>query len=292
MARKSRLGKGLGALIPEKAFNEDDILEKEGIREISLAQIEPNPHQPRQDFHDDTLEELQKSITEHGIIQPLVVVRKDNCYVIVAGERRYRAAKRAGLNTVPCIVRALEDYEIMEIALVENLQREDLSPLEEALAFKALAEEFSLTQQQISEKVGKSRSYVANMMRLLGLPPQLQQLLSDGQLTVGHARALLSLDTSQLQAEVAKQVIKRKLNVRQTEKLIQKIQSEAENVSRETSPESHVENLILKEFEDNLTYNLGTNVKIKHGKKKGYIEIEYYSEEELERLVSILGSTK
>lgn len=283
----------MSALIPDGRTLEPDA-EQEGLQEISLHLLKPNPRQPRREFGEEALRELQSSIEEHGVIQPLIVVKQDEHYIIVAGERRYRAARRAGLASVPCIVRSFDDHELMQIALVENLQREDLNPIEEARAYQRLAEEFGLTQQDISDRVGKSRSYVANMMRLVNLPLPVQEYVSRETLSVGHARALMGLsDCEELLLEAAKQVVEKQLNVRQTEKLVKRLKNLDNDVSRETPAKKQIANLILREFEENLKYSLGTNVRIKHGRnKRGKIEIEYYSEQELERLVSLLGTKK
>lgn len=294
MAKRSkRLGTGLSALIPDGRTLEPDA-EQDGLKEIPLKLLKPNPRQPRQDFSEEALRELQSSIEEHGVIQPLIVVRQEEHYIIVAGERRYRAAKRAGLASVPCIIRSFDDHELMQIALVENLQREDLNPIEEASAYQLLAEEFGLTQQEISERVGKSRSYVANMMRLVNLPLQVQEYVSRETISVGHARALMGLsDREELLLEAAQQVVEKQLNVRQTEKLVKRLKNLDNIVSRETQPKKQIADLILREFEDSLKHSLGTNVRIRHGRnKRGKIEIEYYSEQELERLVSLLGTKK
>lgn len=293
MVKKHGLGRGLDALIPITSkisrLAQHDDNDHVFVQEIPVDRISPNPHQPRREFTSEHLEELKNSIAEHGIIQPLIVVDQGSRHVIVAGERRWRSAKLAGLETVPCIVRAFSELELMEVALIENLQREDLSPMEEAYAYRLLLDDFNLTQVQISQKIGKSRSYVANMVRLLSLSLELQEYVSRGTLSVGHARALLALDDNDgLRQEVAEQIISRHLNVRQTENLIQRLRK-VKDVSRETSKKhTHVQALIMREIEEELKSSLGTQVRIKHGEKKGSIEIEYYSEEELQRIITLL----
>lgn len=275
-----RLGKGLGALI-----SESDYEDSESIQEIAITKCRPNPYQPRKTFDADALEELKISILEYGIIQPLIVRKSIKGYEIVAGERRYRAAKEAGLKTVPAIVKEYNDQNMMEIALLENLQREDLSVIEEAIAYKSLIKELSLTQDELSEKLGKSRSHIANTMRLLLLPENVIMYISNGELTMGHGRALLGLNDKTNIEALAKQIRQKNLNVRQVEKLIIELNSEKAKVK----PEEREEDIFLKAQATILRDVLGTNVKIQKSKNKGKIEIEFYSNEDLEKIIDLLN---
>lgn len=276
-----RLGKGLGAL-----FNESDYEEgNESIQELKITECRPNPYQPRKTFDADALDELKTSILEYGIIQPLIVRKSIKGYEIVAGERRYRAAKEAGLNTVPAIVKDYNDQKMMEIALLENLQREDLSVIEEALAYKSLIKELSLTQDELSVKLGKSRSHIANTMRLLLLPENVIMYINNGELTMGHGRALLGLNDKKNIEAVAKQIRQKTLNVRQVEQLIIELNSDKAKVK----PEKLTEDIFLKAQATILRDVLGTNVKIKKSKDKGKIEIDFYSNEDLENIINLLN---
>jgi ParB family chromosome partitioning protein len=281
VSRSRGLGKGLQALIP---------IESEGGREqesnlIALALIDPNPFQPRRSFDEEQMAELVQSIRQHGVVQPVVLRQRGTRYQLVAGERRCRAARQAGLREIPAVVRELDDEQLMELAIVENLQREDLNPIEEAQAYAQLMERLGLTQEQVAERVGRSRPHIANTVRLLQLPRVLQEYVSRGTLTAGHARALLSLSEPQ-QLVVAEQIISQGLNVRQAEQLARQV-LEKVNVSRETRPTPTPSPEVL-DVERQLQTALGTKVKVVRGRKRGKIEIEFYSGEELERLIELL----
>lgn len=270
---KRRLGRGLSALIPD-ADDED------GAREVELGLIKPNPYQPRTEFDDQKLEELARSIEEHGVIQPIIVRKKDDGYELVAGERRWRAAKKAGISKIPAIVKEYSDSQMLEIALLENLQREDLNPIEEATAYKQLIEDLGITQEALSKRIGKSRSVIANSIRLLNLPEEIQNLLAKGKITTGHARALLSLDNEKEQKQMAQKILEKDLTVREIERLVKKPKKQNKRKER-TNP-------LITHLEDRLKQFFGTKVKVRSGKNKGKIEIEYYSEEDLERILELV----
>lgn len=277
---KKGLGRGLQALIPE--YDNDN---EQGIETVKLLDIEPNQYQPRKHFDDESLMELADSIREHGVIQPIIIRQRNSGYQIVAGERRWRAAKLAGLSEIPVIIKNFDERQVMEIALIENLQREDLDPIDEAKAYKSLMEQFNLTQEDISKRVGKSRSAIANSIRLLNLDDKIQEMVSEGKITTGHAKVILSLQNKEKQFIAANKVIEKNLNVRETEKLIKDMTDEKVKTSK--MPEKT--NIYLKEMEDNLCNFLGTKVKIlKSGKNKGRIQIEYYGEDDLARLLEII----
>ncbi len=292
MSKPRALGKGLGALIPQ--LEEEDL---QNTMEIPIDEIELNPFQPRRTFDQESLNELAGSIKIHGILQPLVVRKKDHRYQLIAGERRLRAAKLAGLETVPVIIKELDDRAVMEIALVENLQREDLNPIEEAEAYQKLIEEFSLTQEEVAKAVGKSRTAITNTLRLLNLPSEIQQMVLENKLTMGHARALLGLESVDQQLYLSKKVIDEQLSVRNTEELVRLMNASPE-VPRETSAETKKElstredqlDPNLQAIVDDMTRLFGTKVRIKTSGNRGRIEIEYYSQEELERITEILLS--
>lgn len=271
-----RLGKGLGALI--------NIEEEETVEQIPINQCRTNPYQPRKTFDADAIEELKTSILEYGIIQPLIVRKSIKGYEIVAGERRFRAAKEAGLKEVPVIVKNYDDHKMMEIALLENLQREDLTVIEEAQAYKNLIENLNLTQEELSKKIGKSRSHIANTMRLLSLPEDIIVYISNGELSMGHGRALLGLKNKDHLRPLVDKIRKENLNVRQVEQLIQELNKKKQR-TKKVKPKKDIfiqqQETVLREF-------LGTNVNIKRNKNKGKIEIEFYSDDELNRLISLL----
>ncbi|MGR6899356.1 ParB/RepB/Spo0J family partition protein [Rummeliibacillus sp. TYF-LIM-RU47] len=273
------LGKGLGAL-----FQEQDLSERDQVTQISIKDIRANPFQPRKIFDQSALEELAQSIKEHGILQPIIVRKKRVKYEIVVGERRFRAAQLAGLVEVPAVIRELDDAQMMELAILENLQREDLSPIEEAEAYQSLLEALKLTQDQLSQRLGKSRPHIANHIRLLSLPKDIQQYINDGALTMGHGRTLLGLKNKKQIPLVAEKVIKQHLNVRQLEELVQSLN---EDVSRETKNKGK-KDIFLEEKESQLRDYFGTNVLIKKTKNKGKIEIEFFSEDDLERILELL----
>lgn len=295
MAKKG-LGKGLDALFMSDFQNvpsSPSPSQPEGGAEsnlIKISDIDPNKNQPRKLFFDDSLEELADSIRTHGILQPLALRRAEGGrYQIIAGERRFRAAKRAGLTEVPAVIVDADDRAVAELALIENLQREDLNPVEEAEGFKALIEEFSLTQEEAAERLGKSRSSLANAMRLLALAPDALALLREGRIERGHAKVILGLTDKDKQAEAASIVAEKNLNVRQTEELVRRM-----NKSTLTPPEEHdaVEVDYVAALERDLTKSLGRRVKLTHGKKKGKIELEYYGNDDLDRLIKILNGIK
>ena len=273
------LGKGVNALFPGESLSK-----AESVEHIHVKSIKPNPYQPRKIFDEKAIEELGDSIKEHGILQPIIVRKTGMTYEIVVGERRYRAAKLAGLDEVPAVVRVLTDEETMEFAILENLQREDLTPIEEAEAYHNLMEKLKLTQEQLAFRLGKSRSHIANHVRLLSLPEKVRATITEGKLSMGHGRTLLGLRNKEQIISVANRVLKESLNVRQLEKLVQKIN---EDVPRETKPKEK-EDLFLIERESTLRDYFGTNVTIKKTKNKGKIEIEFFSEDDLERILELL----
>lgn len=285
MAKKG-LGKGLGALISEDFSIENET--NTGVAELKITQIEPDPTQPRKDFDQEKLDLLAESIRMHGVIQPLIVTeQKDGFYRIIAGERRWRAAKQAGLTTVPAVVRQYSKEQSAEIALVENLQREDLNGIEEARGYKTLMEEFSLTQQQVAEKVGKSRPAVANALRLLNLPESVQDMVIYGELSSGHARAISGLSDPELQIDLAQKVIAQDLSVRQIEKIITQLDQPKPEQQEEKFLDLNLKTQ-LKKIQTELQSFLGTKVKVVSGKNKGKIEIEYYDLSELERVIELI----
>lgn len=282
MAKKTGLGKGIGSLFPA----EDTLTAENGILELSLNQIEPDANQPRKNFDAEKLEILADSIRQHGLIQPIIVAQNGyESYTIIAGERRWRAAKKAGLKKIPAIISSYSEQEKKEITLIENLQREDLNPIEEALGYKDLISIYNLTQEEISQKVGKSRSAVANSMRLLSLEPELQKHLISGEISEGHARAALSLDGFVLREFLINRIIEDGLNVRQAEKLAKDLQK---TPAKPRSKEVSAYDIELERIQSRLETHFGTKVTISHTKKKGKIEIEYYGNEDLERILNIL----
>lgn len=276
------LGKGLNAIFANMEPEKEEV-----VREINLKELRPNPYQPRKIFEKEAIDELKKSILEHGILQPIIVRKSIKGYEIVVGERRYRAAKEAKLEKVPVVVRELNEQQMMELAVLENLQREDLTPIEEASAYQLLMEKLSITQEQLAKRLGKSRPHIANHIRLLSLPPKIQQLISDGKISMGHGRALLGLRKKDKINVMVEKVIKEGLNVRQLEKLIQSVN---ENVPRETKKPKQEKNVFIREQETFLRERFGTTVNIKQGKKKeaGKIEIEFFSNDDLERILELL----
>jgi ParB family chromosome partitioning protein len=272
---KTALGRGLDALIPGKGGQE--------IVEIDIARVAAAAEQPRKVFRDETLRELAASIKEKGVLQPLIVAREDGgTFRLIAGERRLRACQMAGLRKVPAIIRETDPEDALEIALIENIQREDLGPVETAQAFRRLMKQFGLTQEKLSEKVGKDRATVANYLRLLKLPEEIKALMNDGRLSMGHARAILSLEGGPAQMEAARKIVGRGLSVREAEALAKRGAKPARAV-RKKRPDPQIASL-----EDRLKRSLGTKVSIKHAGKRGRIEIEYYSLEELDRLLDLL----
>lgn len=277
MTKKFGLGKGLGALIPEENSNDDSILK------IQINLIKPNNSQPRKNFDEDKIIQLSESIKEHGIIQPLVLKKEGNYFLIVAGERRWRAAKAIGLKEVPAVILDLDDKQVLEISLIENIQREDLNPIEEAIAYKKLLEEFDFTQELLSKRIGKSRAAIANCIRLLHLDSRVQEYLIEGVITEGHGRALLPLEDKDLQYKFAQMIIDEQLNVREVEAIIKNIGKEKKaKKQNENNPYYNDIKAKLESFFD-------TKVVFKTNGNKGKIMIEYYSEEELQRIIDILN---
>ena len=300
MARKGGLGKGLDILIPQGVLKEDAQKEKEQVKVspekengdfmVKISMVEPNKEQPRKSFDEAALNELAESIKQHGIIQPLVVVKKDKHYEIVTGERRWRAAQLAGLKTVPVVVKNLTEQEIMEISLIENIQREDLNPIEEAMAYQRLMQEFHMKQDEISQKVCKSRAAIANSVRLLKLDKDVQQMLIYRQITSGHARALLALENLDEQYDLATRIVEEGLSVRETEELVKLVNEpqEEKNEEKKEEPVDEQTKLIYQNYENLLKQVMGTKVSIKNKiNDKCKIEIEYYSLDELERLLDL-----
>ncbi len=280
MNQKKVLGRGLGALIPQKAEPAPHA-HAAGLAQIPIEQIQPNPYQPRRAFNEASIDELARSVREHGIVQPLVVTRAGDKYKLIAGERRFRAAQKAGLTTVPVIVKNLvKSGDALQIALVENIQREDLNPMEEANAYHQLHDEFGMTQEEIARRVGKERSTVANFLRLLRLPEAVKKLLAGGQLSMGHARALLSIDSAKKQEALAERVVKNDLNVRQTEMLA------SEKPKREKKEKA--KDVFTRDAEEKLQRTLRTKVEIDRKRHGGVIHIRFGSEDELIRVVEDL----
>ena len=310
-AKRKGLGKGINNLIPEtdvirstpKKKTEKKEVVKEVVKEVikevkvpvpgdtmmKISDIEPNREQQRKNFDKEALQELADSIKQFGIIQPIVVQKKDDYYEIIAGERRWRAAKLAKLKEVPVIIKEYSDREVMEIALIENIQRKDLNPIEEALAYKSLIDEYSLKQEELANRVSKSRTAIANSMRLLKLTDSVQNMLINDEISMGHARALLTLEQEDLQIEAAKTIVSKGLSVRDTEKLVKSIL----NPKQVKLPIPSAEAAIYDAIANKLREKMGTKVSINHKKNgKGKIEIEYYSQEELERLLEMFDDIK
>lgn len=295
MVKKSGLGKGLDVLIPSDSkklmethhhteTKTDQNETKERIQTLRISEIEPNRLQPRKNFDEDALEELSESIKQFGVIQPLIVQKKGSRYEIIAGERRWRAAKKAGVKTIPVIIKEYTPQEVMEISLIENIQREDLNPIEEAQAYRRLLEEYKLKQDEIAEKVSKSRTTVTNALRLLKLDERVQQMVIDDMISTGHARALLALESKEEQFETANRIFDEKLSVRETEKLVKLLQN-----PKPSKPKEEVYGLVYKGIEERMKTLLGTKVTVSHNaNNKGKITIEYYSNEELERIVDMM----
>ena len=283
MAVKKGLGRGLGALLGD--YNEDTPQENSGFRMLPLHRVEPNPDQPRKDFDPEELEALAESIRTHGILQPLAVRETgEGHYQIIAGERRWRAARQAGLSEIPAVILEADDARVRELALIENLQRQDLNSIEEALGYQSLMNDFGLTQEEAAERVGKSRPAVANALRLLSLTPEVTELVRSGSLSAGHARAVLSLKDPKKQNEAAGKIVNLGLSVRQAELLCRNMSRE-----QEKKPEPVVLQVdYVKECEKNLSRRLGRGVKIVNGKRKGRFELEFYGEEDLQKLLDAL----
>lgn len=315
MAKRTGLGKGLGAIFGdevmesaaeeqeiknhqkqeavEAAAKKDEVPDSETGKEmfLKLSSIEPNRNQPRNEFKEDSLLELAESMKEYGVLQPLLVQKKGDFYEIIAGERRWRAAKLAGLKEVPVVIREYTKQQSMEIALIENVQREDLNPIEEAKAYQRLMQEFSLKQEEIAARVAKNRVTITNSMRLLKLDERVQDMLIQNQITGGHARALLSVEDPELQFQLAGKIVAESLSVREVEKLVKSLSKKKE--PKEKKEEDVSLSLIFRELEDRMKSAMGTKVSInRKDKNKGRVEIEYYSEAELERIVELIESIR
>lgn len=299
MAAKKGLGKGLDSLIADKVNTKQETKKtKENKPEsehpadavmMDINKVEPNREQPRKKFDEDALLELAESIKQFGVLQPLLVQERDSYYEIIAGERRWRAAKLAGVKEIPVIIKKLTEQEIMEISLIENIQREDLNPIEEALAYKRLLTEFHLKQDEVAERVSKSRTAVTNAMRLLKLNEKVQQMVIDEMLTTGHARALLGIEDQEKQYVIAQKIFDEKLSVRDTEKLVKNIQNEKKNKKEELAKIDPKLEAIYHDLEEQMKGILGTKVSINpRDAKKGKLEIEYYSQDELDRIIDLI----
>ncbi len=276
--QKKVLGRGLGALIPARNIDAAPPV-TDGLMQLSLDRIVPNPYQPRKTFNEASIDELARSVREHGIVQPLVVTRAGDRYELIAGERRFRAAQKAGLSTVPVIVKELaQQGDALQIALIENIQREDLNPMEEAAAYHQLHQEFGLTQEEISRRVGKERSTIANFLRLLKLPEAVKKLLASGHLSMGHARALLALDSAKKQEHLADRVVKRGLSVRQTELMA------SEGSPRPAAKQEKEKDVFTRDAEERLARTLRTKVDIDRKRRGGVIHIRFASEDDLIRI--------
>jgi len=288
---KSGLGKGLGALIGTRpaAARVEDVDSRENIHQVSLASIVPSGLQPRKNFAPDALQELVDSIRQHGIIQPLIVRKVGGQCELIAGERRWRAAQEVGLTEVPVIIRSADDLEVLEISLIENLQRADLNPIEEAQGYARLAGEFGMRQEDIALKVGRSRAAVANAMRLLDLHPQIQAWIGQTLLSVGHAKVLLALKSQEEQLLAAETVLRRNATVRATERLVARQLGIGRSRRKSRTAESTVTSAAIEDLQNRLQQHLGTHVTLHHGEKRGRIEIEYYGSDDLQRILTALG---
>lgn len=285
--KKRGLGKGLEALIPDMVSLNvvEEKVDEDRIQMLPLDKIYPNPDQPRKFFNQDHLNELASSIKVHGIIQPIVVIQDKENYMIIAGERRVRAATSIGLKEVPCIIKNYNKKQLLEIALIENLQRQDLNVIEEARAYKYLIDQYNVKQDELSEALGKSRSYISNILRLLRLDERVSDFIVAGKITGGHGRAILGIKSDDNQYELAKKVIKENLSVRQVEKLVKELNN-TENKKKKTEKPKDI---FVVEVEENLRSLFGTKVNIVKGSKKSKIEIEYYNEDDLERILNLLN---
>lgn len=285
MAKKFGLGKGLNALIPDEVVEEKVEKEIKSVNEIDINLIKPNKEQPRKNFDVEKIADLANSIKEHGIIQPVVLKKDDNnTYTIIAGERRWRAARSLSLKTIPAVIMDLDDKSLLEVSLIENIQREDLNPIEEALAYKRLLVEFNLTQEELSKRIAKSRTAITNTIRLINLDERVQEYLIEGVISEGHGRAILSVDDKEKQYEIAQAVIDNNLSVRETEKLIKNLSVAA---TKETNT-IEKKNIYIEDVKYKLENLFGTKVDIKNGKDdKGKIEIKYNSQEDLQRIIEL-----
>ena len=295
MAGKKGLGKGLDSMIPNKnagsssktkAETEGEVIKESGVM-VDITKVEPNPNQPRRNFDEDALDELSESIKQYGVLSPLLVQKRDGYFEIIAGERRWRAARKAGLKEVPVIIRELTEQEIVEISLIENIQREDLNPIEEALTYKRLLEEFDLKQDEVAERVSKSRSTITNSMRLLKLDDRVQEMIIDDLITTGHARALLAISDSEQQYDFAQRILDEKLSVRDVEKEVKKIGKE-KTEKKAPKVDSQID-AIYSDISEKMKAILGTKVAINpKDANSGKLEIEYYSQDELNRIYELI----
>ncbi|GAA0684173.1 MULTISPECIES: ParB/RepB/Spo0J family partition protein [Clostridium] len=283
MSKKFALGKGLGALIPDDDLLESEKNNSESILKIDINLIKANEDQPRKYFDEQKIYELSQSIKDHGIIQPLILKKDGNRYIIIAGERRWRAAKLAGISEIPSILMDLSNRDVMEISLIENIQRQDLNPIEEAKAFYKLIKEFNLTHEELSLRIGKSRTAITNTMRLMNLDERVQQYIIEGVISEGHGRVILSIENRDMQYNIAQKVIDEGLSVRALEKLIKSLQNEDKNDKKEEPS-----NPYYRDITEKLEGLFGTKVIINSKKNKGKIEIEYYSEDDLQRIIDIM----
>lgn len=297
MTKKQSLGRGLGALIPqaipqtsveEKRVEEVSPLREEGILKLPLDRIEAREDQPRKKFDEDSLNELKESIIEYGIIQPVVVRKVDDKYQIIAGERRFRAAKLAELEEIPVRVMEMDEKSIKEVALIENIQREDLDPIEEALGYAQLMEDYSYTQKEVSERLGKSRSYIANAIRLLGLDPEIKDALRDGLISPSQGRTLLSVKDKEDRLKYLEQFKSKSLNIRDVEDAVRSINEEKKPKKKKKNQKSSTDSIYKKDMEDRLISHLGTKVNIVEGKKRNYLEIDFITYDDLQRIIDII----
>ena len=291
--RKGGLGKGLDSLIADKVGTSNEKTDAKNEVMVNINKVEPNKEQPRKNFDEDALLELSESIKQFGVLQPLLVVDRKDYYEIIAGERRWRAAKMAGLKKVPVIIKDLTEQEIVEISLIENIQRENLNPIEEAIAYKRLLNEFNLKQDEVAERVSKSRTAVTNSMRLLKLCDKVQQMVIDDMISTGHARALLGITDEEKQYTLAQKIFDEKISVRDTEKLVKKMQKQKNAPAKEVNPEKKKLDAVYQEAEEKMNTILGTKVIINQkDSMKGKIEIEYYSPDELTRIYELIERIK
>lgn len=301
MAVKRGLGKGIDILIREKesvtkneTSQQQRELINESVGELDINKIEPSGNQPRKNFNEDSIQELAESITIHGLIEPIIVKKSDNgFYKIIAGERRWRAAKIAGLKKIPALVKEYTEQQIMEVALIENIQREDLNPIEEAMAYERLIKDYKLKQDELAERVSKSRVAITNSLRLLKLDKRVRDMIIEDKIKSGHARTLLGIEDMDMQYNVAVKVFDENLSVRQTEKLVKQINAEKDTKADKADKKDSQEELIYKNYEEKLKLAIGTKVNINHKKNgKGKIELEYYSQEDFERIIELISNIK
>lgn len=298
MAKKTGLGKGLGALFNDNVIDDEEENKaelKDGeeiVHKIKIIDIEPNKNQPRRTFNEESLTELSESIKRYGVIQPIIVNKKDDYYEIVAGERRWRAAKKAGLEEIPCIVRDDTERKNKEIALIENIQREDLNAIEKAKGYKELIDLYGLSHSELSEVIGMSASAIGNTMRLLNLTPEVMNLVVEGKISEGHARQLLYFDDPEVQLEVANEVIERGLSVRDIERKVQLLKQKESKSKKKATPKATQNNAIIKDIENTFQGYFGTKVKLQAGRRSGKIIIEYASNDDLERIMELVKNGK